>query len=359
MLNVYVLTFNIRSESRSRPKQGGLPVSIRKIAEMTGLSTATVSHAINGTRAVSSESKKKVLDAAAEIGYRPNLAAKFLRNKKSKTIAMIMPGVRPGMPSNYFYMDIMAGAHARLDEDEYSLIITTYEEPLREGQSLSVGILGKQWCDGLLVVPNRSDPSCLKQILDSGLPYVLVDRRIDDFSCDYVISNNEKGSYEAVKLLYERGKRKIAFVGSRLRASASRDRYMGYKRCIAEFGLPDDRSLVLLNDYLSIEDGMKSAALFLKEGADGVFVLDNILTIGVFRYLKNLSIPIPERIGLIGYDDYEWMNDVEPPITRVKQQPYEMGYKAATLLLERLSGRDSGDKKCLLLDTVLVQRGSH
>jgi LacI family transcriptional regulator len=334
-------------------------MSLRKIAEMTGLSTATVSHAINGTRAVSLESRKRVLEAAAAIGYRPNMAAKFLRNKKSKTVVLIMPGVRPGMHSNYFYMDVMAGVHARLDEDEYSLVITTYEEPLKENRPFSFGILEKQWCDGLLVVPNTAEPGCIEQILGSGLPYVLIDRRIGGFDCDYVISDNEKGSYEAVKLMYEKGRRKIAFVGSQLRTSASHDRYLGYRRCLSEFGLPDDRALVLLNGRLSIEDGMRSGALLAEEGADGVFVSDNILTIGVFRYLKGAGRRIPGDISLIGYDDYEWMNDVEPAITSVRQRPYDMGDTAAAALLERLNDRGPDGRRAHTLDTVLVLRGSH
>ncbi|HOX31573.1 MAG TPA: LacI family DNA-binding transcriptional regulator [Spirochaetales bacterium] len=334
-------------------------MSIRKIAEMTGLSTATVSHAINGTRAVSSESKQKVLAAAAAIGYRPNIAAKFLRNNRSKTVALITPGVRPGMPSNYFYMDVMAGVHARLNEDEYSLIITTYEEPMEESRSFSFGVLEKQWCDGLLVVPNASEPSCIEQILKSELPYVLIDRKIDRFPCDYVISDNEKGSYEAVRLMYERGRRRIAFVGSQLRTSASHDRYLGYRRCLAERGLPEDRSLVLLNGSLSIEEGMRSGALLAQAGADAVFVSDNILTIGVFRYLKGAGRRIPEDISLIGYDDYEWMSDVRPGISSVKQRPYEMGYRAAALLLERLGDPGRAEGRACTLDTVLVLRGSH
>lgn len=333
-------------------------MSIRKLAEITGLSTATISHALNGTRAVSSESKKKVLEAAAAIGYRPNMAAKFLRNKKSRTVVLIMPGVQPGMHSNYFYMDVMAGVHARLDEDNYSLIITTYEEP-HEDYSFSFGILEKQWCDGLLVIPIRAELRCIEQILGSGLPYVLIDRRIDGFDCDYVISDNEKGSYEAVRLMHEKGKRRIAFVGSQLLSSASHDRFLGYKRCVAEFGLDDDPALVLLNSPLSIENGMRSGSLLAKAGADGVFVSDNVLTIGVFRYLKGSGRRIPEDISLIGYDDYEWMNDVEPSITSVKQRPYEMGYRAAALLLERLGDEAQGDRRFQTLETVLVQRESH
>ena len=334
-------------------------MSIRKIAEMTNLSTATVSHVINGTRAVSQKSKTKVLAAAEKIGYRPNMAAKFLRTNKSKTVVFIMPGVNLGMPTNYFYMDVLAGIQARLEEDEYSLIITAYEEHLKDGHSFSFRILEKQWYDGLLVVPSSVDFACIGQIQGCGLPFVLIDRKIEGSTCDYVTSNNEEGSYQAVKLMYESGKRKIAFVGSQLRTSASHDRFLGYKRCLAEFGLPDDGALVVLNDHLSIENGMKSGALLDSKGIDGVFVSDNILTIGVFRHFKGMGQRIPEDISLIGYDDYEWMNDVEPAITVVKQKPYEMGYEAAAMLLERLSNPDLKERRFRILDTVLVQRESH
>jgi LacI family transcriptional regulator len=334
-------------------------MSIRKISEMTGLSTATVSHAINGTRLVSAKSRSKVLEAAEAIGYKPNMAAKFMRTNKSKTVALIMPGVGLGKPTNYFFMDVMAGVQARLDESGYSLIVTAYDEPFKEDRGFSFGILEKQWIDGILVVPDSAEEGRIAQIMNCGLPFVMIDRKIKGMSHDFVVSDNEKGSYDAVELMYRRGKRKIAFVGSRLKTSASRDRYCGYRKCLTEFGLPDDEGLVLLNDQLSIENGMKSAALLVEKGADGIFVSDNILTIGVFRHLKKQGLRIPEDLSLIGYDDYEWMNDVEPAITAVKQSPYRMGSEAASMLLERLLGPDSGERKFLILDTVLVKRESH
>ena len=334
-------------------------MSLKQIAEITGLSIATISHALNGTRGVSSENKAKVLKAAEEIGYRPNMAAKTLKTNKSRTIALVIPRVEPGKGTNYFYMDIMAGVHVRLNENKYSLIIGTYQESAKEGSIISLDILKNRWVDGLLVVPNSMQENCINQIVKSNVPFVLIDREIKDTPYDFVISNNEKGSFEAIKLMYEKGRRKIAFVGSMLRTSASYERFIGYKKFIAEYSLPENNKLVVLNDELSISNGIKSAEYLLKQGADGIFVSDNTLTLGVFRYLKMNKVRFSEEISLIGYDDYPWMEDVEPSITTVKQHPFEMGYKAADILLSSLQNPSIKERRLFILETKLICRKSH
>ena len=322
-------------------------MSLIEISRMTKLSIATVSHALNGTRAVSAESKSKVLKAAKKIGYRPNMAARILKTNKSKTIGLAIPRVERDKATNYFYMDIVAGVHARLEEEGYSLIIGTYRESSGDGALFSLDILERQWADGLLVVPRSMEERSIQEIVKSGVPFVLIDREIKSSSYGSVVSDNKKGSFEAVKLMCEKGKRKIAFVGSMLRTSASYARFVGYKKCLFEFGLPENKDTIVLNEQQSIENGMKSAARLLEAGVDGIFVSDNILTIGVFRYLKKAKVRIPGDVSLVGYDDYEWMDDVDPAITTVRQKPYEMGYRAAGMLLDRLHDPGGKGGQCL------------
>lgn len=334
-------------------------MSLKQIAEMTGLSIATVSHALNNTRGVSPENVAKVLKAAKEIGYRPNMAAKTLKTNKSKSIALIIPRVEPDKSTNYFYLDIMAGVHVRLNENKYSLIIGTYQESAKDDSAISIDLLKHRWFDGILIVPNSMKKGCIEEIIKSNVPFVLIDREIKDSPLDFVISDNEKGSYEAIKLMCEKGRKKIAFVGSMLRASASYERFLGYKKCLADYDLPIEDSLILRNEQLSIKNGMKSAEYLLEQGVDGIFVSDNTLTLGVFRYLKMKKIRLSEDISLIGYDDYPWMDDVEPSITTVKQFPFEMGYNAAEILLNRLQNPGNKERKCMLLQTELILRRSH
>jgi len=335
-------------------------MSLKEIAKMTNLSTATVSYALNGTRSVSAKNKQLIFEAAKKIGYRPNMAAKTLKTNKSKTIALIIPRVAPGRPTNYFYMDIIAGVNAFIDQNKYSLIIGTYSELSGQSAPISASILENKWVDGVLLVPNSMDRECIKQIENINVPLVLIDRRIKDSNIDFVVSDNENGTYKALELMYKKGRRRIAFVSTMLRTSASYDRYIGYQKFLQDSKLELDKNLIFLNVEQSIACGMKSAERAVAAGADGIFAIDTMLTMGVFRYFKQNNICIPEDISLIGYDNYNWMEDLSPALTVVAQKPYEMGYKAATILIDWLRGSTSPHKSTsYILDTELICRESH
>lgn len=332
-------------------------MSLKKISQITGLSIATVSHVINGTRQVSQQSREKVLEAVNEIGYKPNLAARMLRTQKSNTIALVTPGVEPKRSTNYFFMDVITGVRNKLMEVDYDLIVSTYGEPKGEKDLKALQVFKKQWVDGILIVPDRKNSEHIEQINSLEIPYVLIDRRIDGDRYSSVDSNNEKGAYEAVKLLADSGKKKIGFVGGRMLTSSGHGRFLGYKKAIYDIGLEYDENIQVFNDYFSIEKGIESAQKLLEHNVDGIFVADNLLTMGVFKYLMHNKINIPDKIGIVGYDDYDWMEMTSPPLTTVKQQAYQMGYIAAEILMRKLNGFEGNEK--IMLDTKLVVRESH
>ena len=332
-------------------------MSLKKISQITGLSIATVSHVINGTRKVSQQSREKVLEAVNEIGYRPNLAARMLRTQKSNTIALVTPGVEPKRSTNYFFMDVITGIRNKLMEVDYDLIVSTYGEPTGEKDLRALQVFKKQWVDGILIVPDRKNSEHIEQINSLEIPYVLIDRRIDGDRFSSVDSNNEKGAYEAVKLLADSGKRKIGFVGGRMLTSSGHGRFLGYKKAINDIGLEFNENILAFNDCFSIENGIQSAQKLLENNVDGIFVADNLLTMGVFKCLVLNKINIPDKIGIVGYDDYDWMEITNPPLTTVKQQAYQMGYIAAEILIRKLNGFEGNEK--IMLDTKLVVRESH
>jgi LacI family transcriptional regulator len=190
-----------------------------------------------------------------------------------------------------------------------------------------------------------------------GVPFVLIDRRVDgsDFSC--VDSDNETGAFEAVSLLARSGKKKIGLIGGGLGVSSGATRYSGYKKAISTCGFNYDDEYVVLADHFSIENGSLGARELLKRGVDGIFVSDNVLTMGVVLELNRQGIKIPEDIGIIGYDDFDWMDMITPPLTTVKQQAYQMGYVAAEMMIRKLTGMDVNEK--VMLDTSIVLRKSH
>jgi LacI family transcriptional regulator len=333
-------------------------MTIRKIAEMTGLSTATVSHVLNGNRKVSETSREKVLLAAREIGYRPNLAAQMLRTQKSNTIALVIPTDESNHNANFFYADILLGIQKKLWETDYFVIISHYDASAESERSLrAVHLLKKQWVDGIILVPSSRSPNQLTVLKEVGVPFLLLDRRVDgsDFSC--VDSDNQTGAYEAVSLLTRSGKKKIGLIGGGLRVSTGAMRYSGYKKAIRECGFDYEEEYVVLVNKYSIENGRLSARELLNRGVDGIFVSDNVLTMGVVLELNSQGIKIPEDIGIIGYDDFDWMDMITPPLTTVKQQAYQMGYIAAEMMIRKLNGIDVNEK--IMLDTSIVMRKSH
>jgi LacI family transcriptional regulator len=333
-------------------------MSIKKIAEMAGLSTATVSHVLTGNRKVSDSSREKVLLAAREIGYRPNLAARMLRTQKSNTIAFVIPTDELNRNANFFYMDVLLGIRKKLSETDYYVIVSNYGASAESERSLrAVQILQKQWVDGILLVPSSRNPNQLTVLKEMGVPFVLVDRRVDgsDFSC--VDSDNKTGAFEAVTLLARSGKKKIGLIGGGLAVSSGARRYSGYKKAIRSCGFDYEDEYVILAKQYSIENGSLYARELLNRGVDGIFVSDNVLTMGAVLELNNQGIKIPEDIGIVGYDDFDWMDMITPPITTVKQKAYQMGYVAAEMIMRKLNGMDVNEK--VMLDTSIVMRKSH
>ncbi len=333
-------------------------MSIKKISEMTGLSTATVSHVLNGKRKVSEENRQKVLLAARQIGYRPNLAARMLRTQKSNTIALVFPTDEANRNANFFYMDVLLGIRKKLSETDYSVLVSNYNAQAESERSLrGMEVLQNQWLDGVILVPSSRNPNQLNMLNEMGVPFVLTDRRVDgsDFSC--VDSDNETGAFEAVSLLARSGKNRIGLIGGGLRVSSNESRYHGYVKAIRSLGYDYGDAYTILHNQFSIENGINAARELLTRGVDGLFVSDNVLSMGAILELNRQGIRVPETVGIIGYDDFDWMEMIAPPLTTVKQQSYQMGYVAAEMLLRKLNGMDGNEK--VMLDTSMVVRKSH
>ncbi len=333
-------------------------MSIKKIAEMTGLSTATVSHVINGSKPVTEENRKKVLDAARSISYRPNLAAQFLKTQKSNTIALVIPTDEGNTNANFFYMDLLLGIRKKLLETGYDVIVSNYGLSGDQEKSLrAVKVCQKQWVDGVIFVPSSKDSAQLEVLRSMGVPFVLIDRKVDGNGFSYVGSDNEKGSYDAVMLLASQGRKKIGFIGGNLNVSSGLERYNGYMRALAEAGFSCGDEYVQLTQVQTVNHGAECAKELLNKQIDALFISDNTLTMGAVIALNRQGVSIPREVAVIGYDNFDWMDLITPPLTTVKQQSYQMGYMAAEMVMRKLSGMDTEER--ITLGTELVLRGSH
>lgn len=331
--------------------------SIKQIAEMTGLSMTTVSHAINGTRTVSQKSLSLIEEAIKKTNYRPNLAAQMMKTNRSKTVAIIIPETEPNNSTNCFYFDVLNGVKSCLEAAENELIVSTYPE--YDAQRLAnISVLQRRWVDGIILVPATNRPEDLLPIQNFGLPLVLVDRWVEGCKLPQVYSNNREVSADAVRLLYDSGARRIAFIGSIMQNSTAIDRYRGYCNAIAELGMALDEKLIYRMPQYSMDFGYQAMQDALRQGADAVFAANSTLCLGGMKKLMEVGVRVPDEISIIGFDDYAWTEITTPPLTAVTQDANSMGRCAGELLLKIIAG-EKPEKTCISIPARLAIRSSH
>jgi LacI family transcriptional regulator len=308
---------------------------IREVAEMAGVSIATVSHVFNNTRFVSSETKAKVFQAMKQLDFRPNAVAQSLRSQKSNTIGLIVP-ILPSDTSNFFFMTVAQGIQHTLKQHGYHVLLSNNSTEELEAEKEQIRLFNSKLIDGLIIAPISNDVQYMQDILNPDFPVVFIDRKPNGFIADCVVSDDYGGSHEAVSLLLEKGHRKIGLITGSLGISTSLERFEGYKTALAERGVSFDSSLVKVS-VSSYDGGYQSAKDMLAEtDITGLFISNNVLTLGAIGYMQEKRVKIPSDIAVIGFDDYDWTRITNPPLTVISQPSFELGQKAAKVILQRI-----------------------
>ncbi len=315
----------------------------------------TVSHVINKTRYVADDTKLRVVKAMKELEYRPNHVARSLRSQKSKTVGLLVP-VLENDTSNSFFMSVAQGIQSVLKEDGYNLILCNSNESVEDEQE-QIRILNAQQVDGMIIAPTANNHAYLEELLHPEFPLVFIDRTPEGYDGDCVLANGQQGTYEAVELLINKGHKKIGFITSALDISSTTQRLDGYKQVLIDHKLEINPKFIK-EGISKFESGYELAQeLVERESVTAIFVSNNVMTMGVFKYLKEHNHKIPKDIALIGFDDYEWAKVTSPTLTMIKQPSIELGKKAAEILLDRIQS-PSREYKEYKLPTEIIQRES-
>ncbi|MGC8787258.1 MAG: LacI family DNA-binding transcriptional regulator [Anaerolineae bacterium] len=327
--------------------------TMKDIAEAAGVSVATVSHVINETRYVSDELRARVLKAMEELNYHPNILARSLRLGKTHTIALIVPD-----NSNPFFAEIARVAEMIGFENDYSVILCNSNKSVeREAAYLEVLIAKK--VDGIIFIAAGSNQEHLQELAREGIPVVVADRDVPQTLADVVLVNHEQGAYDATNYLISLGHRRIACIAGPSPLTPSGDRVRGYKRALAEAGIPFDERLVVpcTESYLSGETAMEKL-LDLDRPPTAVFAYNDMIAIGVLRALANAGLRVPGDISIVGFDDIFLASALVPSLTTVAQPIVELATLATELLISRIRGNNTQPGQRIMLETKLVVRES-
>jgi LacI family transcriptional regulator len=335
-----------------------MKAGIKEVAKLADVSTATVSHVINNTRFVSSETKEKVYRAMEQLDYRPNAVAQSLRSQRTNTIGLIVP-ILPSDTSNFFFMTVAQGIQKTLNRHGYQMLLSNNTTEELEAEKEQIRLFNSKLIDGLIIASIADEVGYMKEIVNSRYPVVFIDRKPAGYKGDYVLSDGFGGSYKAMEALIGKGHRRIGFITGALGISTSNERMQAYKKALSENGIPFDPSIVKIAGS-SFESGYECAKELLSTSdITALFIANNVLTMGVMGYLQEKRVRIPEDLAVIGFDDYDWTKITTPPLTVIRQPSFEIGEKAAEVILKRIEKNDEQKKfKEYRLPTSLVMRGS-
>ncbi|MEJ5996301.1 LacI family DNA-binding transcriptional regulator [Pedobacter sp. Du54] len=315
------------------------PVTIKDIAKALGLSTSTVSRALRDTHEISAATKKIVLAYAKEINYQPNPIALSLKERRSKSIGVVVSEVA----NSYFSQAINGIESIAYDRGYHVIISQTHESYDRE--VINVQHLASRSVDGLLVSlsSETTDISHLSSLHERGLPIVFFDRVADEIITHKVIANNEKGAYQATNHLISQGYKKIAHLTSSNHLSISIERLSGYEAALSDNGMPINPNYIkhCLHGgmmYSETEKAIKEL-MALKEKPDAIFVAGDRLSMGCLSVFQNLKISVPHDVAIVGFSNSDVLDLFNPPLTSVRQPAFEMGQLATEMLLELIEAK--------------------
>ncbi len=332
-------------------------VTIKDIARELDISPSTVSRALKDHAEISQDTKDAVKRVAKEMNYQPNSLALSLRYSKSNTIGVVIPEI-----THFFFSTIISGIEDVAQSRGYNIIITQSNETLVREQA-NVQTLFNNRVDGVLISISEETTTTehLDAIMQRGIPVVCFDRVANDLTCSQVIVDDFSGAYEATKHLIEQGYKKIAHLGGPENLKLSNDRHDGYKKALGDAGMKYSKSLVRIGAITDNQVASKATADLLKsEKPDALFAASDMAAIGAINRALKMGLRVPEDFGVVGFSNWQFTALAHPSVSTVEQRGYEMGQRAAELLIKELESEEETflEPELITMTTKLIPRES-
>ncbi|WP_028778028.1 LacI family DNA-binding transcriptional regulator [Shimazuella kribbensis] len=332
-----------------------MSLTIKDIAKMAGVSITSVSRVLNNkTEGISESTRQRVLKIIEQHNYRPNAIARSMITKNTKTIGLIIPDIR-----NPFFSDLARGIEDVASESKYSILLCNTDSTL--GKIIDyLWLLKEKNVDGMIFA--CSDPTLNREVhtfvKQNNIPVVIVDRGLEDQMYSGVFIDNEKAAYMATKHLLELSHTRIGCISGPSFIKNSNERLEGYFKAHQEFGVPTDKSLIRVGEYV-MEGGYQAAKELLEQtDVTALFAFNDLMAFGVYQAAEELGLKIPDDISVVGFDNLKYNLLLHPKLTTMEQPIYEIGEVATKLLLEQIEEGKSDQIKSVFLDTKLIVRES-
>lgn len=342
------------SGPRKRPTQ----VDVARVA---GVSQAVVSYVLNDVKTVAilPETRERVKAAIRELGYVPNTAARSLRSRKTYTIAVVIPDI-----TNPWYPEFIRGIQDVASARSYDVLVANTDGDARIERA-AIDAVRRNNADGLIITPFYLDVSDMIPLLEEGTPVTFLHEvgPVEDahalLPIDSVSVNGEEAARAVVSYLIERGHTRIGVISGRVGTPPRENRLRGYRRALADHGIPLDDALIRGGDFT--EAGGHEAMhelLHLASRPTAVFAANDLMAMGALLACREAGACVPDDVAIVGFDNIPSSRLVDPPLTTLDQHAREAGHRVAEVLLSRLDGSYTGPIRRETIGFHLVRRAS-
>lgn len=332
-------------------------ITLKQIAKELDVSISTVSKSLRNSPEISEDTRQKVQAFAKLYNYKPNNIALSLKNKKTKTIGIIIPEI-----VHHFFATVISGIEQVANENGYSVIVCLSDESF-DKEVINMEMLANGSIDGFVMSLSKEtqlkkDFHHIVEVINQGMPVVMFDRVTNDVLCDKVIIDDQLAAYEAVDYLIKGGFKKIALVTTVDYVSVGKLRTDGYINAMFDHDIKVDENLIV-----KIEDiencASKIEALLKEQKPDAIFAVNELFAVTSIKLATKMGIKVPEELSVIGFTDGIISQYSTPSITTVSQNGIKMGGRAAQLLIDRLEMEEENEQYTTeLIETHLVERES-
>ncbi|WP_321343195.1 LacI family DNA-binding transcriptional regulator [uncultured Draconibacterium sp.] len=331
-------------------------ITIHDIAKKLNISASTVSRALKDNPLISEATRKKIKKAALDMGYRPNVMAANLRTRRTNTIGVIVPLI-----NRHFFSSVISGIEDVAYKQGFAVTISQSNDNLEKESTIAHSLFSNR-VDGLILSIGMETQTYdhLKLFSERNIPLVFFDRIVEEIPAHKIVVDDFGGAYRATQHLLEQGRKNIAHIGGPLNLQIYEKREAGYRQAISNAGLQINENLILHNS-LTREDGLNAIKKIIssKERPDAIFCANDTTALSTIIYLKEKGIKVPEDIAIVGFSNEPFSELVTPSISTIKQPGFEMGQKAAELLIKQISSKTKPKTyETIMMETELIIRDS-
>ncbi|WP_347050207.1 LacI family DNA-binding transcriptional regulator [Flavobacterium olei] len=337
-------------------------ITLKQIAKELDVSISTVSKSLRNSLEIGEETREKVQAFAKFYNYKPNNIALSLKNRKTKSIGIIIPEI-----VHYFFSTVINGIEQVANENGYSVVICLSDDSF-DKEVLNMEMLANGSIDGFIMslskeTQYKGDFHHITEVINQGMPVVMFDRVTNDILCDKVIIDDKAAAYEAVQSLIDNGRKKIALVTTVDYVSVGKLRTDGYEKALLDNGLPFNEDLIIkIEDVDTCE--ITISELLHARAFDAVFAVNELFAVTIIKTASKMGLKVPEDLAVIAFTDGIISKYSTPSITTVSQSGEKMGNKAAKMLIERLEAEhEDGEEEnenytTEVIETHLIKRES-